>query len=255
MPATELPKTLVNLLGSLLTENGLLSWQIFDEKSSNIVVKIRFGNGHCGPTTDGQSAETVAAYRRKPPSQVRRDRARVAAHKCQQTAAPRMQTQSMAAVCLQTEDQACDQDSHTSDIEQTRYDDVDTSEHFLDPLAVSFEQSPVMHNSSILSRGDLTQCPDALTIPSLTCSDTPSQSVAVITSSPSSPAVARPRKPEQSDNSSVCSDTTNTSSCDDDASCPDIPMIPLCDMDSILNILRTEIRSAVSDIGISGKPD
>ena len=220
----------------------------------NIVVKIRFGNGHCGPT-NAQSAETVTAYRRKPPSQVRRDRAHVAAHKCQQTAAPRMQTRSMAAVCLQTEDQACDQDSHTSDIEQTRYDDVDTSENFLDPLAVSFEQSPVMHSSSILSRGDLTPCPDALTMPSLAYSDTQSQSVAVVTSSPSSLAVARPRKPEQFDNSSVCSDTTNTSSCDNDASSPDIPIIPLCDMDSILNILRTEIRSAVSDTGISGNPD
>ena len=120
MPVMELPKTLVNLLGSLLTENGLLSWQIFDEKSSNIVVKMRFGNDHCGPNTDGQSTETVAAYRRKPPSQVKRDRARVAAHKLQQSAAPRMQTRSMAAVCLQTEDQAGDQNSHTSDIEQAR---------------------------------------------------------------------------------------------------------------------------------------
>ena len=220
MPVTELPKTLVNLLGSLLTENGLLSWQIFDEKSSNIVVKMRFGNGHCSLTTDGQSTETMAAYRRQPPSQVKRDRARVAAYKLQQSAAPRMQTLSMAAIYLQTEDQAANQDSHTSDIAQARYDDVDTSEHFLDPLAVSFEL--VMHNTSILSRGDLTLCSDALTIPSLACSNTPSQSVAVITSSPSSPAVLRPQKPEHSDNSSVCSDITSTSSCNDDTSSPDM---------------------------------
>ena len=96
------------------------------------------------------------------------------------------------------------------------------------------------------------KCSDALTMPSLACSDTPSQSVAVITSSPASPAVVRPQKPEDSDNSSVCSDITSTSSCDDDTSSPDIP---LCDMDSIMNILRTEIRSALSDTGISGKPD
>ena len=118
---TQLPKTLVNLIGTLLAENGLLSWQIFDEKSSNIVVKIWFGNGHCGPTTDWQSAKTVAAYRRKPPSQVRRDRARVAAHKRQQSAAPQIQTQSMAAACLQTEDQVGEQYSHTRDIEEARY--------------------------------------------------------------------------------------------------------------------------------------
>ena len=62
MTVTELPKTLVNILGTLLAENGLLSWQILDEKSSNIVVQILFDNGHCHPTTDGQSAETMAAY-------------------------------------------------------------------------------------------------------------------------------------------------------------------------------------------------
>ena len=224
MPVTELPKTLVNLMGTLLKENRLLSWQIFDEKSSHIVVKIRFGNGHCGPTTDGQSTETVAAYRRKPPSQVKRDHARVAAHKLQQS-----------------ELHADDQNSHTSDIEQARYDDVDASEHFLDPLAVSFEPSQIIDNNSILSRGDdsLTPCSETLTMPSLACGDAPLQSVAIVTSSPSSSTVVNPQKHKDSDISSVCSDITSASSCDDD----DIlsPDVPLCDLDSILHILRTEM--------------
>ena len=255
MPVTELPKTLVNLMGTLLKENGLLSWQIFDEKSSNIVVKIRFGNGHCGPTTDGQSTETVAAYRRKPPSQVKRDHARVAAHKLQQSAAPRMQTRSMAAVCLQTELHADDQNSHTSDIEQARYDDVDASEHFLDPLAVSFEPSQIIHNNSTLSRGDdsLTPCSETLAMPSLACGDAPLQSVAMVTSSPSSSTVVNPQKHKDSDISSVCSDITSASSCDDD----DIlsPDVPVCDLDNILHILRTEMRRIVADTRISEKPD
>ena len=89
------------------------------------------------------------------------------------------------------------------------------------------------------------------------CSDIPLQSVAMVTSSPSSSAVVSPpvspQKPKHSDISSVCSDTTSTSSCDDD----DIlsPDIPLCDMDSILNILRTEIPSIVTDIRTCEKPD
>ena len=258
MPVTELPKTLVNLLGSLLTENGLLSWQIFDEKSSNIVVKIRFGNGHCSPITNGRSTETVAAYRRKPPSQVRRDRARIDAHKRQQSAAPRMQTRSMSAVCLPTDQHAGDQDSHTSDIEQARYDaDVDKNEHVLDHSAMPFEPSQVIDNNSMFSRGDdsSTPCLDALPMSSVACSDTPLQSIAMVISSPSSPTVVIPLKPEHSDISSVCSDISNTSSCDDDTSSPDMP---LCDMNSILNILRTEMRSALrplTDTGISGNPD
>jgi hypothetical protein len=111
----ELPKTLENLLGCLLAENGLLSWQIFDERSSHIVVKIRFGNGHCGPTTANQSTETVTTYRRKPPSQVKRDHARVAAHKCKQSTAPGIQTRSMAAACLPTEPREEKQKAHNSD--------------------------------------------------------------------------------------------------------------------------------------------
>ena len=167
----------------------------------------------------------MAEYKGKPPSQVNRDRAHVAAHKRQQSAAPRMQTRSVAAVCLPTELHAGDQDSHTSDIKQARYDaDVAKSEHFLHHLAMSFEPSQVIVNNSILSRGDdsLTPCLDALS--SVACSDTPLQSVAMVTSTPSSPTVVIPLnmlKPEHSDISSVCSDTSNISSCDDDTSSPD----------------------------------
>ena len=214
------------------------------------MVKIRFGNGHCGPTTDGQSAETVTAYRRKPPAQVKRDRARVAAHKRQQSApTPRMQI----------EDQAGDQDSLTSDIAEARYDvDEDKIEHFLDPLAMSFEPSQVIHNTSMLSRGDdslisLVPCSETLTTPSMICSDTQLNPVAMVTSSTPSSAVTSPQKAKHSDISSVCSHAS-TSSCgyDDDLSSRDTP---LCNLDSILNVLRNEIRSILTDTGIDEKPD
>ena len=51
-------------------------------------------------TTDRQPSEAFAAYRRKAPSQVKRDHAQVAAHKRQQSTAARMTTRSMAT-CLQ----------------------------------------------------------------------------------------------------------------------------------------------------------
>ena len=157
----ELPKTLVNLLGCLVTENGLLSWQIFDEKSSHVIVKIRFGNGHCGPTTEKKSTETVTAYRRKPPSQVKRDQARVAAHKRQQSTAPRVQTRSMAAACLPTEPREGDQKTHDSDngdSELSRYVEPQR-EHILNPLVLPFESPRNTHDASLLSRGNESESP------------------------------------------------------------------------------------------------
>ena len=81
MPITELHMTMVNILGILVLYIGLLSWQIFYDKSSNIWVKIRFGNGHCDPTTERQPCKSISTYRRKSPSQVRRNHVRIAAHK------------------------------------------------------------------------------------------------------------------------------------------------------------------------------
>ena len=134
---------------------------------------------------------------------------------------------------------------------------MDKNEHVLDHSAMPFEPSQVIDNNSMFSRGDdsSTPCLDALPMSSVACSDTPLQSIAMVTSSPSSPTVVIPLKSEHSDISSVCSDISNTSSCDDDTSSPDMP---LCDMNSILNILRTEMRSALrplTDTGISGNPD
>ena len=120
---------------------------------------------------------------------------------------------------------------------------------------MSFEQSQVIHNTSILSRRDdsLIPCSDTLTMPIVVCSGTQLNTVAMVTSSVPSSAVASPQKAKHSDISSVCSHTS-TSLCDydDDMSSRDTP---LCDLDSILNVLRTEIRSVLTDTGIGEKPD
>ena len=82
----DLPKALQDLLATLLANNALKSWQIFDEKNMDIVVKMRFAGGHCG-----QAEVTTARYRRKAPAQVRRDQARSATYKqqhAQRTAEP-----------------------------------------------------------------------------------------------------------------------------------------------------------------------
>ena len=156
MPAMELPKTLVKLLDTLLTENGLTSWQIFEEKSSNIIVKIRFGNGHPGPTADKQPSETIASYRRKSPSQIKRDQARVADHKHQQSTVPRMTTRSMAT-CLPTEPGVTDRESHASKIEQIRYDRISNNDYnCVDPLEISrtplCQPSCNAHDNSLMSK-------------------------------------------------------------------------------------------------------
>ena len=66
LPVMELPKTLEDLFATLSSNNVLKSWQIFDERNMDIVVKLRFAGGHCG-----QAEVTTARYRRKAPAQVK----------------------------------------------------------------------------------------------------------------------------------------------------------------------------------------
>ena len=74
MPVEGLPKTLEILLSSLLQENNMQSWQIFQEKSGSIMLKVRFNVGDV-------PHEQPLSYRRKSPAQTRRDHARAASHR------------------------------------------------------------------------------------------------------------------------------------------------------------------------------
>ena len=75
IPVQDLPKTLKCLLDVLVDVNTLQSWNIFDEKNGQVVVKLRFDSGHYSPPSKGP-----VAYKRKAPSQVKRDGDRLATY-------------------------------------------------------------------------------------------------------------------------------------------------------------------------------
>ena len=93
-----LPKTLKCLLDVLVDVNTLQSWNIFEEKNCQVVVKLRFDSGHYSPP----SKEPVV-YKRKAPSQVKRDGDRLATYRRNQAKAAGdhdsacLQTQSLSA--------------------------------------------------------------------------------------------------------------------------------------------------------------
>ena len=70
------------LLGSLMATNKLMTWQIYQERSGNTLVKIRFGyhenGGPALPTDEIQNSNTF--FKRKSDKQVRRDTERAKTH-------------------------------------------------------------------------------------------------------------------------------------------------------------------------------
>ncbi len=73
-PASELPKSLNNILDVLMKENGLQSWQIFSQKRGVSLI-LKFGETQNG----GQSIKcgnNKTAYSKKSPSQTRSDEKR-----------------------------------------------------------------------------------------------------------------------------------------------------------------------------------
>ena len=75
--------TLNMLLDSLFRQNSLNNWNIFEDKTGSVVVKLRFSpsstktNGHI----DNDSKCVPLSYRRKSDSQVKRDHDRAARHR------------------------------------------------------------------------------------------------------------------------------------------------------------------------------
>ena len=56
MPVQDLSKTLKCLLDVLVDVNTLQSWNIFEEKNGQVVVKLRFDSGHYSPPSKGPVA-------------------------------------------------------------------------------------------------------------------------------------------------------------------------------------------------------
>ena len=70
-------------MGTLLEGTQLHSWNIFEERNGQIVVKIKFSGGHIDQSNQ-------ASYKRKAPNQVKRDENRLAKHRDRVTkAAPK----------------------------------------------------------------------------------------------------------------------------------------------------------------------
>ena len=71
-----MPKSLINILDTLLDNNGIRSWQIYSEKVG-VTLKIRFNEcnstGGQKPTTDLFEGQPKVNYTKKTPSRQRRD--------------------------------------------------------------------------------------------------------------------------------------------------------------------------------------
>ena len=125
-PASELPKSLWNILDVLLRENGLQSWQVYSQKNG-LSVRLRFGEAQNGTpyVTPGNSK---TCYTKKSPSQMKRD-----AKKAEERRITRQQTRSV-------------QKKNDSQIEMPRGENDDTNNSPVPSQAWSI--SPVNMNST-----------------------------------------------------------------------------------------------------------
>ena len=94
MPVQDVPKTLKCLLDVLVDVNTLQSWNIFEEQNGQVVVKLRFDSGHYSPPSN----KGPVAFKRKAPSQVKRDWDRLAT--CNKTR-PKQQPPTMTPLTCQ----------------------------------------------------------------------------------------------------------------------------------------------------------
>jgi hypothetical protein len=85
MPVTGLPASLETILDTLLQDNNLTSYKIESQGSKTFVVLrlVSTADGHNYPNMaeNNNTTHTVAAYKRKGPSQLARDRKRAEAHR------------------------------------------------------------------------------------------------------------------------------------------------------------------------------
>ena len=96
-----LPRTLENMLSTLVMENGLRSWQIYTDVHG-ISCRIRFGSGSHASTQPAHNSKTMpqhTAYTRKSPAQLRRENNRIV-HKAkrQRTLSENIETERYADI-------------------------------------------------------------------------------------------------------------------------------------------------------------
>ena len=140
MPVQGLNKNLDVILSTLIL-NGLKGWQIYEEKSGNVVVKIRFNGEH-----DTVDEITTGTYKRKSEAQVNRDFKRSKDHN-----STKMKTRSQVSKDSEIEFPRFD-NSHSHDIQCTSAftpESVQSSHSQLDPHAPPFLiNTPPNHNDN-----------------------------------------------------------------------------------------------------------
>ncbi len=150
MPVIGIPKTLEVLLSTLFDKDELKSWQIFEERSGTVMVKLRFtgshGGGHAQSTMTGTGNMEPSSYKRKSDKQVKRDRQRAVNHQDNIHSKEGVITRSKSA--------------KSDCIEQPRHEDMCISLRDLNPLSCSPEivepDSPTCSHASVTTDSNTT---------------------------------------------------------------------------------------------------
>ena len=136
LPASDIPKTLQNILDVLLCENGVVSWQIYSQ-TKGVSLRIKFGEAkHGGQTITTGNSRTC--YSKKSPSQMRRD-----ARKSEERRVTRQQTRRK-------------KDQDVPEVEKPRGDCTETmnsplANHAWSPSPVDLHNTPAMSSPMSMS--------------------------------------------------------------------------------------------------------
>ena len=131
-------KSLNLLMDTLFANNSLTNWSIYEEKSGNIVVRLRFTKIEDG----GNDTNVIRSqsFRKKSEAQAKRDRERAARHRSGVTTRSQAaQAATESAELARGEEQICDSDTLPPDMSPV----VE-----LDPEALSFDPCSVSHSSA-----------------------------------------------------------------------------------------------------------
>jgi hypothetical protein len=120
IPVSVPNKVLATLLDTLFTTEELSSWQIFDEKSGNVTVKLRFNIKHGGQTGIDTRGQGMASFKRQTDKQILRDINRVKDYKKPSNIGDTIRSKSIY-------------NTHT---EQPRFNTSNFSSHISEPMPI-----------------------------------------------------------------------------------------------------------------------
>ena len=154
----DLPNILVKLLDTLMVDHMLTSWNILNENNSNITVNMWFSSGHISKQQEDADLKPQS-YRRKPPSQIRRDDARFNAYRQKQNSMSKAQHE-----CLSTTPHvSSSQDAIHSPVTTRAISITRSMKQTMDELDIEqdrgTESSPTCNDDFIMDINDITDNP------------------------------------------------------------------------------------------------